>query len=526
MNKIWALVRLRYRLIWAHARTGSGKIALLFALYLLGGMFVLLLSVGGFGAAIGAIGLGRGESIARWMLASLFANGIGLSLLFGLGLRAAFSEEALRRYPMDWKERFMVRHMIALLDPTWLILVAGAFGLTFGFAWLGAGSLITGIPAALLFIAANYLATAVLLSVIGWLMETRAGAALLGSAVILMVAFGPLMVASLVTTGQVAVWRMLDQILQLTPPGVAAAMIASDEPLKVIGGAGLLVTWCVVLVFALRVLENRPQVHQSATVGSIVWNNFYDQFSDLFGRKYGPLVSKSLRYHLRCNLIRFSLLTSPVVVLMGQVLLKRQGPNSFFLISLAIFFIMSSATGAALMLNLFGYDEAGIRRYAILPVSFADALRAGSLASLLLRAVTVFVAFALWLTFYNNESVTWWMLVMVLGVALSSLFLFNALGLWTSIFSPKNSDFDAMWNNRLSFGANLVVVGGILIPFWGAMFLLGRIGTISYQRFWWAPCLLLVVCVGFYAFSLRAIDGPIRARREQLIKLIAGARDK
>ena len=526
LRQFWALVRLRYRLIWAHARTGGGRIALLFALYLLGGLFALFFSFGGFGVAIGMIESGSGESIASWTLASLFINGIGLSLLFGLGPREAFLEQSLRRYPLSSQERFAVRHMIGLLDPTWLILVAGAFGLAIGFVWLGSGSLITGFPAIVLFIVSNYLATAVLLSVIGILMQTRTGSALLGAAVILLVSIGPLVIAAFVTARSDELWRVLHYILNVTPPGAAAAMLAGDGAARVFGGAGLLLLWCALLAYLLSRLERRPEVSQNAATGSIVWDDFYGQLGSLFGHKYGPLVSKSLRYHLRCNLIRFSLITSPIIVLMGKFIMPGRGPERFFPVSLAMFFIMSSATGAALMLNLFGYDGAGIRRYAILPISFADALRAGSFASLILRGAAVCVAFALWLMFYAETSVKWQMIIMILSLAVASLFLFNTFGLWTSLISPKRADFNAMWNNRLSLGANAVIIGGILVPFWGTMVLAERISQATVLHLWWIPCLILIFCFGSYLFALRAIEKTANSRRERLINLIAGARDK
>jgi hypothetical protein len=64
----WALIGLRYRLIWAQARSSQGMISALLALYLLGALGALLFAFGGVGAAIAAIELGQGESICRWML--------------------------------------------------------------------------------------------------------------------------------------------------------------------------------------------------------------------------------------------------------------------------------------------------------------------------------------------------------------------------------------------------------------------------------------------------------------------------
>jgi hypothetical protein len=525
-QKFRVLVGLRYRLIWAQARTSNGRMALFFALYGLGGFTLLFFSLGGLGMAQGAIAMGEGESIARWTLTTFFVNGIGLSFLFGLGTRAAFSEESLRHYPLNSQERFTVRHAIGLLDPIWLTVVAGAFGLAVGLAWTGLGSIVTGLPAVILFIVVNYLATAVLLALAGIIVETRAGTALFSALVILLVSFGPLVIAALITAHRFDIWLAFDQLLQVTPPGAAAAMMSGDGSLTMLGGAGLLFLWCGALVYLLMRLESRPRSSKPAVPGITIRSDFIDDFGKLMSGRYGPLVSKSLRYHLRSNLIRFSLITSPIIILTGKYLLPWRWQERFFLISLSIFFIISSATGATLMLNHFGYDDAGIRRYAILPIPFADALRAGSLASLVLRAITVFVAFGLWLIFYAAESPTWEMIVMILSIALASLFLFNALGLWTSVFSPKRLSFDAMWNSRLSFGANLVVIIGISLPLWGMVFFGDRIDHAVLTRHWWVAPLILIFCLSFYILSLVVMERPVKSRRERLIDLIAGASDR
>ena len=85
-------------------------------------------------------------------------------------------------------------------------------------------------------------------------------------------------------------------------------------------------------------------------------------------------------------------------------------------------------------------------------------------------------------------------------------------------------DFDAMWNNRLSFGANVVVIGGVLIPFWGLMTMARKLGTAIFLNYWWLLVLVMIACVGFYVFSFYAIENTLKSRRERLINLIAGAR--
>jgi hypothetical protein len=527
LNRFWALVRLRYTLIWANARTGNGKLAMLFAVYLIGALFALFFALGGLGmgAALGSIDTDKAAYLARWMLAGLFVNGVGLSLLFGMGPRAAFSESALRRYPLSSRERFLVRQVVGILDPIWLLLIGATIGLAVGFILLGNGSVVRTLPAIIIFIVANYLATVVLLTVVGMAMETRGGSGVLGTLVLLLVSFGPLAAALLVKTKATMVWEALDSLLKFTPPGAAAEIIIGESFLRAVRGLLLLLIWCVGLALILEKLETRSPAARTSSSGVIVWRDFYDHVGNLFGKRYAPLVSKSLRYHLRCNMVRFSLITAPVIVLAGKYLMPHQGGQDYFFISLAMFFIMSSATAAAMMLNAFGYDGAGIRRYAIWPMPFVEALRAINLASLLLRAVAIFVSFALWLLFYS-DGITWAKLGIMLSTALAALFLYNAAGIWTSVFSPKSMDFNAMWNNRLSFGANVVIIGGVLLPFWGLMTLGKYFGEMVVLRFWWIPLLGFLACLVLYVLSFYSVERALTARREKMINLIAGARDK
>ena len=118
------------------------------------------------------------------------------------------------------------------------------------------------------------------------------------------------------------------------------------------------------------------------------------------------------------------------------------------------------------------------------------------------------------------------MLFMLLSVALASLFLYNALGLWTSIYSPRRMNFDAIWNNRLSTAVTIMVACGISIPLIGIMFFARLINPMVVPEFWWLALGLLLFSAGFFAFTLWAIEGPANGRRETLINVIAGAHDK
>jgi len=525
---IWALTRLRYRLIWAQARTSNGRIILFFALYLLGVSFALLMTFGGLGAAIAAGNFDHSGSMARWTLTMLFINGIGLSLMFGLGTHEAFSDESLRRYPLKTRERFIIRQIIGLLDPIWAFMAAGALGLAVGFSWFGGGEIILGAAAAALFIAASYLATACLLSFIGRIMRSRAASSTLGIIVLALVSFGPLALSLLAASGADGVWRSLGGLLLFTPPGAAAAMMTGDRLPMALSAAALLVVWVAALTLLLKKLEShRPDAEANFSGGISsdgFWDGGYDRVAGMFGRQYAPLVSKSFRYHLRCNLIRFSLLTSPLLVLLANFPALGRGANGEVITTFMLFFVIGGATSMSMTLNLFGYDSAGVRRYAILPSTFATALRAGSLASLLLRAVALLAAFASWAIFARKHFDSR-MLLAIFGIAGAALFLFNGLGLWTSVLSPKAANFYSIWSNRLSFGANVAMFCGLFAPLWIAIMFSESLDPFDLSLFWRLALAMMALSVAFYLFSMKAIEPVLNWRREKLINLIAGARN-
>jgi hypothetical protein len=246
------LTRLRYRLIWAQMRTSNGRIILFFALYLLGITVALLTAFGGLGAAIVASDFDPGAGMARWTLSALFINGIGLSLMFGLGTQEAFSEESLRRYPLKTKERFIIRQIIGLLDPIWAFVAAGAFGLAVGFWWFGKGSIIFGAPGAALLVGASYLATMCLLSFIGRMMRSRAASAALGIIALALISFGPLALSLVAGSNAAGMWRLIERLLLFTPPGAAAAMMAEDRPGMAFSAAAMLIVWVAALAMLLK----------------------------------------------------------------------------------------------------------------------------------------------------------------------------------------------------------------------------------------------------------------------------------
>jgi hypothetical protein len=128
------------------------------------------------------------------------------------------------------------------------------------------------------------------------------------------------------------------------------------------------------------------------------------------------LVDKSLRYHLRCNLIRYSaghFATAGGGRPAGWGSDGREG--GFLFASLFIFYILSCATAAGMMLNLLGFRRSWRPALCMMPAPLGDALRAGSLASMLLRLVVVLMAFVFWMIFYWREPKSWRMIAILSG---------------------------------------------------------------------------------------------------------------
>lgn len=521
LYQIFTLVRLRYRLIWATARTTNGRMALLFIVYLLlmlGGLFFAL---GGLGAAFAAVRSGEGELVARGMLTGLMVSAVMTSLVFGVGPRAAFSDEVLRRYPLNSLERLAARHLVGLIDPIWFLLAASAVGLAVGLARFGSGSLPAGIPAALLYIAICYLATITLLALLDRVLNSGVGAMLLGGAAIIIFSFSGIGVTWLIEHHGTEWLAAVDSVLHWLPSGLAAAPMAGAGAAKSLLNLALLGGWGLLMLMVAGWSEARPALSPRASRGAIDWENGYDRAAALAGERYAALVGKALRYNLRSNRVRLGLASAPLFAFIGRLMtLNDQGSNEFYF-ALAFFTFLGFSGPSSVTLNQFGSDGAGARRYALLPSSFATTVRAGSLVGLGLGALIVPPTIALW-TLVTASEIEWRMIVMLTGSSLAGLFVFNALGIWTTIYTPRRVEFTTMLGNQLSFAANLVVAGGmvaIFVIYFGLMFL--RIPLAAVLDWWGLPMAMTLAALLFYLFSWRVIELAAEAHRDRIIDVVA-----
>src|SRR4030095_14857458 len=115
------------------------------------------------------------------------------------------------------------------------------------------------------------------------------------------------------------------------------------------------------------------------------------------------------------------------------------------------------------------------------------------------------------------------MVLIFLCSGVAGLFIFNALGLLTTILAPRRVDFQSLLMNPLSTGANSVMIGGLMITFVGVGGLIEYVDLRTLGRGWWVFPLLALFGMGVYAISFRLIEKLLDKHREALIKSIAAA---
>jgi hypothetical protein len=517
---LWTLVQLRYRLLWAQARSSRGRIAILLSSYVLGGALFLLLSLGGAGAAVAAVESGRGEELARWILACVCSAGIAAGIALGTGPRRAFAVQVLRRYPMSAHSVVLARHLTGMLDPAWILALAAASGLAVGFALLGFRTLMPGLCAGALCVSASYLSTLILFSIVDHTLHKKWGATILGAIVFALSTVAGLAGPILVAAGGAHVFPMLDGLLRCSPPGLTASILAGGN--TVAGSLGL-IAWCVGLAMVLAKLEKLSQgsipVEPPGTMGEVL----YGKIETLFRGFSGPLVGKALRYHLRSNRARFNLaLSIPMMAVLPGFMGRNSGPDATFLMTLALFFCGGIAATSSLTFNQFGYDGAGILRYYLIPVPLGSSLRAGSIASILVGAMAILPGLSLW-GILQGDGFDIRKMLMVCSIGIAGLFFFNATGIWTTVLEPRRLDFGSVVGNQLSSGGNLVMFGGVALTLGGAFVLIGSGRSDVMMSYWWLLPVNATFCFLLYAASLRYAARFMYRRRGSMASALSGA---
>jgi hypothetical protein len=517
---IGELIRLRYKLLWARTRTRNGRIALFIAGYLILVLVLLLLGAGGLGAGMVAVQSGKAQKVADIVLGSLFLEMMLATVIMGFGLNAMFSDTELRRYPVGAMERWVTRHLVALVDPFWFLGFVLEIGLVVGLYVVGAGSLGIGLVAVLLLFVANYLAARVFGVFVDRMMQHKIGSLVLMAA-IFGVALGAGQIPHILKHNPAA-GAEAARFLRYTPPLGAAAAI-TQSGFEAAAGLAIVVCWLVALAAALVALERRPAHRQKLPSTRISFDSIYERVGGWFGAEDAPLVALWLRFYARNTRFRMHvLLALPILGFLVYAFGKpRNDVHSLFIAALGAFPVATFLATARFSVNQFGYVGGAFRRYFLLPIDARAALRTGSYASMLAGGPLIVVAAIAWAVLapgpFDGR-----MLFMLVASGIAGLLTLNGLGLWTSILGPRRGNYNQNLGNDLSLAGNIVLIGGGIVCL-SAPHVLARImPALVSPKYWWLAIMPAALALLFYVFSLRATGTLFRQRREQLMAVVEG----
>jgi hypothetical protein len=388
---------------------------------------------------------------------------------------------------------------------------------------MGAGSFWYGLAAVLLLFAANYLLARVVGLFIDRMMERKGGAPIL-TVLIITLAMLPSMMAVLFSKNPALVSTLVRR-MQYTPPfGAAAAMI--HPGLAGLHGLGIVVTWILGFAALLVWLENRPPRREAAESVKIDWNTPFDRVGTFFGPPMGPLFGHWLRFYLRNTRTRtFCLISLPLLTFLtysvGQASGLHMGPYSLFVAALGTFPMATFLGTARISANQFGYVGGGFRRFFLLPIEPAAALRAASYAgvaigaSLLPVALLVFVIFAP----YPFDAR---MPVMLLCSGFTGLFLLHGLGIWVTVFNSRKGSYTSNFGNDLSLGGNILLIGGMMLGIMLPRLVYKFQPTLLSPDAWWMWLPLPALAFAFYLVTLKSAGPMFMTRREKLLAIVEG----
>ena len=521
---IGILVRLRYKLLWAKTRSRNGRIALFMAGYLLLVLLIALLASGGFGAALLAVRSGKAEQVAQAVLSGLYVQAVVAAVILGFGVNAIFSEAQLRRYPLKARERRLARHFIGILDPFWFLILALELGLVVGLYVASAASFWLGLTAVLLLFVSNYLLARVVALLLERLMQRQFGAAVLLAA-IACVGLLPAILRPLLK-GHSGVIAALLHALSFTPPFAAAATLTRTD-IAALSGLLLQVWWLLGLGAAVVALERRPpQRPRAAQSTAIQWDTPYERLAAFFGPRLGPLMAHWLRFYTRNTRFRtiYALalpIAATLMFTMGRQVGARHTFGSQFGATLSTFAILGCMGTAQFSVNQFGYVAGGFRRFFLLPAQPAAILRAGSYTFMLMSSTLILAGTLLFVVFspfpFDPRA-----LIMQIGAAVTSLFVFLGLGLWATLFGARCCDYYSTFGNDLSAAGNTVLIGGVLALMFGPQLVARKWPAALTPDKWWFAIPVVLLAAAFYFASLKRAGELLPARREKLLAIVEG----
>ena len=516
---ILRLVGLRYKLLWAQTRTRNGRIALFLVGYLFALLILLLMTAGGYGAAMIAVRSGQAEKVAQAVLGGLFLNALVASVVTGFGINTAFTDAALRRYALNAGDRLAARHLTGILEPVWIFVLGLYLGLSTGMYVFGAGSFWLGAVAVLLLLITDYLLARVLATLIEWLSHVRGGTAILFVMLICALMLPGLLIPRLANAHGAKAGMMA--VLGYTPPFAAAALMVHAST-GLLSNFGLLAVWIAALLAALAAIEKQAARPRSAAAAAVSWDDRYERIASIFGPAMAPLIGRTLRYYVRSNKVRFNYIAA--IPLLGFLTFRNPtsgGPLHYFVRALGAFAVAGFLGTAVMSTNQFGFDASGFRRYFLLPVEPGAILRASSFTALFVGGTLVAAGLVLWVLFaplpFDAR-----MAPMLLASGVGGLCLFNGLSIWTSLLAPRPTNFETTFGNQLSLSANVLLIGGLLGCIFGVVALDQMARPAAVLSYWWVSIPAAALAIVFYSYSLRRGAAVFVSRRERLLNALEG----
>lgn len=513
------LIGLRYKLMWAKSRSRNGRIALFFTGYIVLILVGSLLGAGGIGAGIAAVKLGRANTVARAVLTSVYGGAVIWTLLLGFGMNAVFSETELRRYPLAARERRLVKFFIGIVDPFWFLILLVDVGLVVGLYLMGNTSLGIGLIAVLLLLASNYALARAVGIYIDRLSETKMGSTILLS-LVMAVAILPQLAVQAARRNPAALGPAL-KALRFTPPfGAADAITLQGAP--ALQGLAVVAGGLALFLAAIVWIEKHPYQQRVTQSKAIGWDSPYERAGAWFGPTYGVLVGHWLRFYTRNQRFRtLYLLSLPLAAFLTYNMARKGGAEDWFAGAMGGFPILAYMGTSRIAVNQFGYTGGGFRRFFLLPTDAGACLRAASYASVLLGAGMIPLGLIAWIALAPGGSDPR-KIVMLMGSAVTGLFLFNGLGIWSTLFGPRKGNYTSAMGNDLSLAGNVVVftcmLGGIFLPMvckrWAP-------ALISPDN-WWAVIPAVAIALTFYFVSLNLAGPLVGQRREALMAVVEG----
>jgi hypothetical protein len=308
---------------------------------------------------------------------------------------------------------------------------------------------------------------------------------------------------------------------QSTPPA-AAGVAMTRLDFSALQALGLVALWTAALAVFLTVLERWPQKGTAVQSSKVTWEDRADRLGSIFGPKTGPLVAHWLRFYFRNSRFRTMYpLVLPLAAFLFFVVMRQSKGISPLAGALTAFGVLGFMGTVQFAVNQFGYVGGGFRRFLLLPTDAAAAFRAGSYMFVSLSAALIPVAAILWCLFAPMP-VNGYLLAMLLGTSLTTLFLFHGLALWTSLLGPRRGKFNHTFGNDLSFAGNVVVMGGMFGLLLGPQILAKASPAMVSTAYWFATPLFAVIAAIFYFVSLRLTTALFRTKREELMVLMEG----